>query len=118
MMEKMYEIHANICKVFTSPVRLKILSLLREGEMTVNELAERLGLSQPNTSQHLGCLRDKNILQTRRDGTNVHYSIGNKKILQAMDIMHQIIIEQLKEDSELIDNIKRGEYNGKSDRSD
>ncbi len=105
MSDAILKMHADICKVFTNPIRLRILSLLKNGELSVGELCEELELSQPSMSQHLGFLRDRKIVRSRKDGTNVFYSIGNKKILDAMDIMHQVIIEQLRKDTEFLKEI-------------
>lgn len=101
MNKKIYEMHAEICKVFTSPKRLEIINLLRDGEKTVNELAEETDALQANVSQHLTVLRQNNVVTTRRDGANVYYKIANPKILQAFDLMREVLLEQLKENEKL-----------------
>ncbi len=101
MNKKIYEMHAEICKVFTSPKRLEIINLLRDGEKTVNELAEEADVLQANISQHLTVLRQNNVVTTRRDGANVYYKIANPKILQAFDLMREVLLEQLKENEML-----------------
>ncbi len=101
MNKKIYEMHAEICKVFTSPKRLEIINLLRDGEKTVNELAEQADVLQANISQHLTVLRQNNVVATRRDGANVYYKIANPKILQAFDLMRDVLLEQLKENEKL-----------------
>jgi len=101
MNKKIYEMHAQICKVFTSPKRLEIISILRDGEKTVNELAEQAEVLQANTSQHLTVLRQNNVVTTRRDGANVYYKIANPKILQACDLMREVLIEKLAENETL-----------------
>ncbi len=67
-------------KAFGEPTRLKILALLSDKEMTVNELTEAVGLSQPTVSRHLGQLRDAEIVLDRRDGQKVYYSL-NKDVI-------------------------------------
>ncbi len=101
MNKKIYEMHAQICKVFTNPKRLEIINLLRDGEKTVNELAEQTDVLQANISQHLTVLRQNNVVITRRDGANVYYKITNPKILQAFDLMREVLLEQLKENEKL-----------------
>lgn len=103
--KKIYEMHADICKVFTSPKRLEIISLLRDGEKTVNELAEQAGVLQANISQHLTVLRQNNVVTTRRDGANVYYKIANPKILQACDLMREVLLEKLSENEKLVKRI-------------
>jgi len=63
-------------------MRIKLLDRLREGEATVNELAEMLGTSQQNVSKHLGVLADAGILGRRKAGTSVHYSIADKSVFR------------------------------------
>lgn len=101
MEKKIYEMHAEICKVFTSPKRLEIINLLRDGEKTVNELAEKAGVPQANISQHLTVLRQNNVVTTRREGVNVYYKIANPKILQACDLMREVLLEKLAENETL-----------------
>ncbi len=101
MDKKIFEMHAEICKVFTNPKRLEIISLLREGEKTVNELTELAGVPQANVSQHLTVLRQNNVVTTRRNGANIYYKIANPKILQACDLMREVLLEKLSENEKL-----------------
>ncbi|MCZ7384372.1 MAG: metalloregulator ArsR/SmtB family transcription factor [Candidatus Methanoperedens sp.] len=101
MDKKIFEMHAEICKVFTNPKRLEIISLLRDGEKTVNELTELADVPQANVSQHLTVLRQNNVVTTRRNGANIYYKIANPKILQACDLMREVLLEQLKENEKL-----------------
>ncbi len=102
MDKKIFEMHAEICKVFTNPKRLEIISLLRDGERTVNELTELAGVPQANVSQHLTVLRQNNVVTTRRNGANIYYKIANPKILQACDLMREVLLEQLKENEKIV----------------
>ncbi len=102
MDKKIFEMHAEICKVFTNPKRLEIISLLRDGEKTVNELTELTDVPQANVSQHLTVLRQNNVVTTRRNGANIYYKIANPKILQACDLMREVLLEQLKENEKLV----------------
>ncbi|MEF8835117.1 MAG: metalloregulator ArsR/SmtB family transcription factor, partial [Candidatus Thermoplasmatota archaeon] len=63
--DQIYSIHADACKMFSHEVRLKIIDLLRDGEKSVTELAENTDLTQPNVSQHLAKMRDRNFVKTR-----------------------------------------------------
>jgi DNA-binding transcriptional ArsR family regulator len=101
MDRKIFEMHAEVCKVFTNPKRLEIISLLRDGEKTVNELTELAGVPQANVSQHLTVLRQNNVVTTRRNGANIYYKIANPKILQACDLMREVLLEKLSENEKL-----------------
>ncbi len=105
MNKKIFEMHAEICKVFTNPKRLEIISLLRDGEKTVNELTELAGMPQANVSQHLTVLRQNNVVTTRRNGANIYYKIANPKILKACDLMREVLLEQLKENEKLVERM-------------
>lgn len=95
MERKLYELHAQMCQVFTSPKRLEILNLLKDKELSVGELAKLAKLRQANLSQHLGILREKGIVKTRRSGTTIFYSLSNPKIIKAFDIIREILLEKL-----------------------
>lgn len=68
-------------KAFGDPSRLKILGLLSDSEMTVNEIAGKVGLAQPTVSRHLGVLRDAEIVIDRREGQQVFYSLNKTVIM-------------------------------------
>ena len=90
-----YTLHSDVCKTLANPKRQEILDSLREKEMTVNEIVEKTGITQANLSQHLAIMRTKGIVKTRRDGLNVYYSLSNSKIIQAFDLISQLINESL-----------------------
>lgn len=72
-------------KAMAHPLRLKILCILgRAGEIGVQELVDRVGTSQSNISQHLSILRDKGILECRKDANKVYYRIRDPNILKLM----------------------------------
>ena len=102
MEEKMYQMHAEVCKILASPIRLKILNSLREGEKSVEELTKLLGLHKANLSQHLAILRQRKIVTTRRAGLNIYYSIANTKMIKACDILKEVLFEQIQEDDKLV----------------
>jgi ArsR family transcriptional regulator len=80
-----------MCKTISNPRRQAILDTIRDGEMTVSELVEKTGVSQANLSQHLAILRSKGVVKTRRDGNNVYYSLSNIKIIQAYDLISEVL---------------------------
>jgi len=90
-----YSIHSDVCKTLANPKRQEILDNLREKALTVNEIVEKTGISQANLSQHLAILRTKGIVTSRRDGINVYYSITDSKIIQAFDLISQVLNDSL-----------------------
>ena len=67
-------------KAFGDPSRLKILWLLSENELTVGEIVDQVGLSQPTVSRHLAILRDADILHSRRDGQRIYYVLNKNAV--------------------------------------
>ena len=107
MKQKLYELHAQMCQVFTSPKRLEILNLLRDRELSVGQLVNLVNIRQTNLSQHLTILREKGIVKTKREGTTIYYSLANPKIIKAFDIIRQILIERLSENEKLARGISK-----------
>jgi ArsR family transcriptional regulator len=93
--ERLYKAHADICKTFSNPWRLRIVDTLGEGEMTVSDLSAALGISAPSVSQHLAVMRDKGVVETRREGKRVYYRLDNPKTLEACRLMRQVLLEHL-----------------------
>ena len=60
-MERIYELHADVCKIFSSPKRLEILNALKDKERSAGELIEKIGLSKANLSQHMSILKTKGM---------------------------------------------------------
>jgi ArsR family transcriptional regulator, virulence genes transcriptional regulator len=96
-----YNLQAGISKTLANPIRLAILHTLKEGEKSVNELTDILGISQSNISQHLAIMRQVGIVRTRKQGTNIFYSVTNAKINQACDMIREVLLDQLRERQEL-----------------
>ena len=94
--EELYRLQAEFCKGMAHPKRIRILRTLKGGERTVNELSKLTGIPQANISQHLALLRQFGLLQTRRDGTNVYYSISDHRIVEACELVRNCIAERLK----------------------
>jgi ArsR family transcriptional regulator len=72
-----------------------ILGSLRDEELTVSQLQERTGIPQATLSQHLAILRTAGVVTARRDGNHVHYAIANTKIIQAFDLITEVLQETL-----------------------
>ncbi len=89
------ELHARVCKAIADPNRLLIINELRDGPMSVGEIAEALGISQPNASRHLAVLRDRGIVTTQRVGSSVYYALTSQKIVQAVDLLGDFMAEEL-----------------------
>jgi DNA-binding transcriptional ArsR family regulator len=90
-----FKLQSEICKTLADPKRLMILHELRGGEMSVGQIVSSLGLPQSNVSQHLAIMRERGIVNTRREGTSIYYSLSSPKIGEACDLVQQVLEEQL-----------------------
>jgi len=74
-------------KALADPTRRRILQLLRRGEMTAGELAEHFDLSKPTVSHHFTVLKDADLVVTRREGQQIHYSLNTTVMEDLMSII-------------------------------
>jgi DNA-binding transcriptional ArsR family regulator len=88
--EAQLESAANMLKAIAHPMRISILRFL-EGEksLTVTEIHEKLGIEQSTTSHHLGILKDKGVLVSKRVGKNTYYSLKNENLSRIIDCINQ-----------------------------
>ena len=77
-------------KAMSHPLRLKILCTLGDQEISVQDIVEHVGTSQSNISQHLAILRDKGILDSRKDANRVYYRVGDQRTLRLIDMMREV----------------------------
>lgn len=100
--DRLFELHAEVCKALSNPVRLRIINELRDKEMTVGALAKKLGIRQAHLSQHLSILRQRGVVSARKDGVSVYYSIANPKIIKACNLMRAVLMENLQKDQSIL----------------
>ncbi|MBK1692546.1 ArsR/SmtB family transcription factor [Ectothiorhodospira mobilis] len=82
-------------KAMAHPLRLKILCVLGDREVSVQEIVDRVGTSQSNISQHLAILRDKGILMARKDANRVYYRVGDGRTLRLIGMMQDVFCRTL-----------------------
>jgi DNA-binding transcriptional ArsR family regulator len=90
----LFRLHAQFCSVFSHETRLRILWVLGDGERCVSDIANELGLSVQNVSQHLAVMRDKGAVTYRKCGQKACYSIANPKFLQAFMLIRGGLLER------------------------
>ena len=94
-------LHKRICYALADPTRILILYHLADGACIVNELVDALNIPQSTVSRHLAVLRERNLVNTERDGSTIRYTLGDKRIIEALDIMRSILATQLADSVEL-----------------
>ena len=98
MYSKLFSLHSKLLKSLSHSKRLEIIQLLREHSLPVHDIQEMLDLPQANLSQHLQILRDAGVVKTKRNGKNIHYSIGHRNFVKASDLFREILIERHKDE--------------------
>lgn len=81
---------ARALKAISHPLRLKILCTLGDNEVSVQDIVDQVGTSQSNISQHLAILRDKGILDSRKDANRVFYRVSDSRLLQLVGMMRNV----------------------------
>lgn len=79
--DEVFEKAAEIFRVMSSPMRLRIISALCNGEKNVGELLGEIDTTQPNMSQHLNTLYQAGVLGKRREGVQIYYRIINERVV-------------------------------------
>lgn len=97
----LYRRHADFCKVLSHPTRLQIIDILHEREMTVTDLATKLQVAVGNLSQHLSLMKQRGVLESRKEGNSVIYRLAIPKMMQACCLIRQILYEQMQHESAL-----------------
>lgn len=107
MSKELYNLHADFCKFMGNPKRIEMIFLLGESEMCVEELAIKMGISSSNVSQHLAGMREKGVVEVRREGVKMYYRLSNLKVLQACSIMRDAMYEQLEKNLMLMKDAQK-----------
>lgn len=89
------ELVAGMCKAMNDPKRLLLLYALHAGPRSVGELSRIIAAPKANTSQHLAVLRDRGLVEPERQGNTVVYSLRHKKIIDALEILREIMNDEL-----------------------
>ncbi len=97
------QLHAEICAGLADPNRIMILYTLSQGPRNVTELCTELEMPQPLVSRHLKVLRERGMVTTQRRGTIVVYSLGDKRLVQALDLLRVAMRDILAKRVELVE---------------
>lgn len=95
--------HSELCKTLANEKRQMILGALREDELSVTQIQEHTGIAQATLSQHLTLLRTHGVVRARRSGNHTFYSIANPKIIQAFDLITEVMLDILDEQRDVAD---------------
>ena len=103
--QEISQLEADFCSALSDPTRILILYALNEKPLNVTELTNELGLSQPTMSRHLKVLRERGLVQTVRTGTVITYHLSDPRLIQALDLLRNVMRERLTYQANLINEI-------------
>lgn len=97
---------AEFFKALAHPARIQILESLRTGELSVTELQEILVIEPSSVSQQLAVLRNKNIVETRKAGTNVYYSVRDPAVFELFEVARRIFNNHLIDTRSILEQLE------------
>lgn len=100
---------AEFFKALSHPARIRILELLRGGELSVTEIQEQLGIESSSVSQHLSVLRHKKIVDSRKSGTTVYYWVHDPALFELLDVARRIFNNQLRVTRSTLEQLEKEE---------
>jgi ArsR family transcriptional regulator len=101
-----YQLKAEFFKTLGHPARIRVLELLRDGDRSVAELVPEVGLEPSHLSHQLAVLRKAGVLQARKEGTTVVYSVVDPRIFQLLEVAKQILTSSLLVSQELLADLE------------
>lgn len=104
--DKVYTILSQLVKAMANPHRLEIIDLLSQGERSVEEIAKETGLSIANASQHLQVLKQSNLVQIKRDGNFILYSLANDNVYKSWKDLREIGMDNLPEVRKIMNDFR------------
>lgn len=97
------QLHAEICAGLADPTRIMILYALSQSPRNVTELCNELTMPQPLVSRHLKVLRERGMVTTKRQGTNILYILADDRLIQALDLLRAVMRDGLTKRAELVE---------------
>ncbi len=103
LVQEITQLHADFCSALADSTRLIILYALAEGPLNVTELTQQLDQPQPTISRHLKILRDRGLVAATRQGMTVQYSLADRRIIDALDILRNIMHDSIQKRASLVE---------------
>ena len=95
--EQLRRFKADVFQALAHPTRIRIIECLRDGDLSVGAILDRIGVEPANGSQHLALLRAKQLVSTRKEGNQVFYSLRDPLVLEVLDTMKRYFLAHLSE---------------------
>lgn len=100
--QEINQLHASICSAISDPHRILLLYAIAEETRNVNGLAEVVGISQSAASRHLKVLKERGLIRSQRDGSQVIYTLTDDRYLKALDLLREVMLDQIAQQADLI----------------
>jgi ArsR family transcriptional regulator len=101
LVQEVEMLYSQVCQGLGDPKRLLILYALSRGPQYVSELAKELDVPQPTVSRHLKILRERGLVEARRESAIVYYTIADNRIIQALDLMRAMLRDRMTHNANL-----------------
>ena len=105
LVQEITQLHADFCSALADSTRLILLYALADEPRNLTELTQELGLPQPTISRHLKNLRDRGLVIATRQGMMVQYSLSDRRVIDALDILRSIMRDSIQKRASLLENI-------------
>lgn len=115
MPDSMRRFKAGVFQALGHPTRVGILDQLRQGELSVGTLCEKLGIEQANASQHLAILRNKMLVETRKEANQIFYRLRDPILGEVLDKMRQYYIAHVNDAMQMLKEEQREENRAKQE---
>ncbi len=104
--KSIYTLHADVCKALAHAIRIEIIDVLKDKEMSFSEILEKTGGLKSNLSQHLSVMVNKGILVSRKNGQNVFFKLSSTKVQKACHLMREVLIDKLNKHHSILNHKK------------
>ena len=105
LIQEITQLHADFCSALADSTRLILLYALADAPRNVSELTQELGVSQPTISRHLKNLRDRGLVVATRQGAMVQYTLADRRVIDALDILRNIMRDGIQKRASFIEEI-------------
>ena len=101
----LYTMHADVCKALAHSIRIEIIDILKDKELSFGQILEKTGISKSNLSQHLTVMVQKGILNQRKQGLHVYYKLSSSNVYEAFCMIREVLKERILKQKEILKNI-------------
>ena len=116
MLQSLREFKAGIFQALGHPTRVAIVESLRYGEMSVGQLCEKVGIEQANASQHLAVLRNKHLVDMRKEGNQIFYRLRDPLLGEILELMRQYFFEHMNDAMQMLRDERREDNKARRER--